>query len=127
MIVARHGGGLEAITRPAKGEYANQTDFVTIDEYKTRAQFRVLQRDDVDALAMMSDGLERLAVDPVSNARFAPFLENLFAFTSSDQHEPAVYSDALARELRSDTVNRLTHDDKTLILATRRTRTRDQR
>ena len=82
----------------------------------------MLQRDDVDALAMMSDGLERLAVDPVSNAPFAPFLESLFAFASSDQHEPAVYSKALAQELRSDTVNRMTHDDKTPILATRRGR-----
>ncbi len=119
VIVARHGGGLEAITRPAKGEYANQTDFVTMDEYVTRAQIRVLQRDDVDALAVMSDGLEALAVELASNTPFAPFFESLFAFASSDHHVQAVYSEALAQELRSDKVNRLTDDDKTLVVATR--------
>jgi len=119
IILARRGEAIEALTRPAKGAFMNQTDFVTMDDYAERVQYRVLSGQDVDAVALMTDGLEHLAVDLADNSPRDGFMQNIFAFAASPDHDPAVYSSALATELRSDRVSRLTSDDKTLLVAAR--------
>jgi len=119
VIVARQREAIEALTRPAKGAFKHQTDFVTMDDYTERVQYRVLSGHEVDAVALMTDGLEHLAVDLADNSPRDGFMQNIFAFAASPDHDPVVYSSALASELRSDRVSRLTSDDKTLLVAAR--------
>ena len=119
VIVLRRDGVLEALTRPAKGEYANQTDFVTADLYAETAQSCVLRNHGADAIALMSDGLERLAIELATNTPHAAFFRNLFTFAGSPDLGHDQRQAALSQELRSDKVNRLTDDDKTLLVAVR--------
>ena len=119
VIVVRRDGALEALTHPAKGEYANQTDFVTADVYTETTQSRILRNHGVDAIALMSDGLERLAIELATNTPHAAFFRNLFAFAGSRELGHDERHAALSQELRSEKVNRLTDDDKTLLVAVR--------
>jgi hypothetical protein len=104
---------------PAKGEYANVTEFVTDENADLELNFDSGELQIAD-LALFSDGLERLALDFKEAEVHTPFLAGLFPYLHrrldgrlSDMDEQ------LSSFLASDRVNRCTDDDKTLILATR--------
>jgi hypothetical protein len=119
VIVARRGDGLEAVTLPAKGEYANEAPFVTDDHYIESLQVAVAGTDGLDAIALMTDGMERLAVQLATGVPHGPFFEGLFAFAADDRLSDEERHTLLARELRSEKINRLTDDDKTVLVAVR--------
>jgi|SRR5581483_1019740 len=108
---------------PQQGQYANQTYFVT-DE--TAADFinHLYINDAIDDLAVFSDGLQSIALHTQSKTAHAPFFRAMFK-PLLDQ--PSGYleglSATLGKYLGSDAVNQRTDDDKTLILATRRSQT----
>jgi len=98
---------------PEHGEYLNETVFLTSDELAQRAQYCAVSSDGVDALAMLSDGLEMLSIVYQSQTAHAPFFNPLFGFAR--QHEASV--EDLERFLHSDQVCERSDDDKTLVLA----------
>jgi hypothetical protein len=105
---------------PDRGEYENTTHFVTEEQVHEHLQFDLVRRDILE-LAMLSDGLQRLALDYRSQTAHQPFFRGLFpAF----QRSPVGRSEDLCRSLSdflsSSRVNQKTDDDKTLLLATRR-------
>jgi hypothetical protein len=73
----------------------------------------------VDQVALFSDGLLTLALNVDENQPYAPFFTPLFAFAKEATDE-AQATQALATFLDSERVNQRTHDDKTLVLVTRR-------
>lgn len=120
-VVARiaSSGDWVSLSWPEQGEFASMTRFVT-DE--AGLSLRVARHDDpIDRLAVMSDGLERLALDFRAGEPHAPFLEPMAAplaacgTVGQDRH----LSEVLSTYLASDRVNERTDDDKTLVLAAR--------
>lgn len=105
---------------PDHGEYISTTRFVTDDD---GAQLRVVGIDrSISALALFSDGLERLALDFALHEPFPNFFSGIFApiVRSEGSGRQVLLSAQLARYLSGAAVNARTDDDKSLILAVRR-------
>lgn len=105
---------------PQHGEYASTTYFVT-DE--PAARLRVIQLDQrPDALVLMSDGLERLALDFAGRCPHSPFFDTIVGPVerSSATGRDARLSRSLAAYIGSEVVNARTDDDKSLIIAVAR-------
>lgn len=105
-----------------EGEYVNQTTFLTemmaIETFKfTTVSHRI------DEVALFSDGLQRLALHFQSRTAHAPFFQSMFAplYTVDCNGIVTSLSASLTAFLDSPAVNERTDDDKSLILATRRT------
>lgn len=102
---------------PQHGEYASTTYFVTD---APAAKLRVIQLDRrPDALVLMSDGLERLALDFAGQCPHPPFFNAIVAPVerSSVLGRDGRLSRSLATYIDSDTVNARTDDDKSLVIA----------
>jgi hypothetical protein len=108
---------------PQHGEFANQTNFVTQDNALEILQFELEERC-VDEIAVFTDGIERLVLDLQNKTAHAPFFRTLFGWLVKT--EPATVggeiptSEVVNRYLSSKQINDKTDDDKTLMLASRR-------
>jgi len=110
-------GALLQVLRPERGEYANETRFITSADALSCAQIRVFKRRIV-SLAALTDGLIRLACVLPDFHPFSNFFLPLFDFVRSrkDNNELTL---SLQDFLSSDTICSRTDDDKTLVLAVR--------
>jgi hypothetical protein len=102
---------------PEPAEYANATDFITESDYESRIHVQTVDQR-VSEVAVMTDGLQRLALDFANRSAhvrfFQPFFQRLKSATNVDElNEP------YRAFLDSESVNSKTDDDKTLILAVR--------
>ena len=117
--VARYEGSEEwtALSWPSQGQYASSTFFVTDDP---EPKLNISRSDTlVSALAIFSDGVERLALDMAAQKPFKPFFDGMFrpiATAAADGCDQKL-SMQLTSYLNGDAVNARTDDDKTLILA----------
>jgi hypothetical protein len=116
-----YGGGDGAYVPalwPQTGEYANCTWFATDRDAADRLQ--AASAEGVHELALLTDGLQGLALRFATREAHTPFFEPMFARL---RREREGQSRSLQQELRaflgSAPVNRRTDDDKTLVLATR--------
>jgi hypothetical protein len=117
-IVIRRGRVYGVVFWPQSGEYANSTNFVTSDDYRDRLDFMTIANGCSD-VALLTDGLERLALSFNQQTPHTPFFEPLFkALRTTD--DLAGLSEGLRTFLGSQSVQNRSDDDKTLILATRR-------
>ncbi len=104
---------------PDRGEYENTTHFVTEERACDHLQFDLVQRHILE-LAMLSDGLQRLALHYRSQTAYQPFFGALFdPIRKAAPGRAEDVSISLNQFLLSDRVNQKTDDDKTLVLATR--------
>jgi hypothetical protein len=103
---------------PQTGEYANTTWFLTDDDFVERLQ--TTDADAVHELALLTDGLQALALRFRTREVHGPFFQPMFERL---RQEPAGEAGGLLTELQafldSPPVNQRTDDDKTLVLATR--------
>jgi len=108
---------------PQKGEYANATYFLTDESALAEARVAVLPNE-VQDIALTSDGLEALALHYASRTAHEPFFRTAFAavHAAKQDGELAALSASLSDFLRSPVVRARTDDDASLILATRRGR-----
>jgi len=107
------------IAWPQHGEYANVTNFVTEAHATEVAEFE--KGPAIDELALFTDGIERLVLDSASRSVHAPAFLPVFAWLRTTNPGCAVApSEALTAYLGSAHVNARTDDDKTLVMATRR-------
>jgi len=118
-VVYRTGdGGYRTAVWPQTGEYANTTFFVADDDAATRLQTTTAE--DVHEVALLTDGLQALALSFTTRAPHEPFFAPMFERL---REEPPGQSTGLLPQLQaflgSPEVNRRTEDDKTLVLATR--------
>jgi hypothetical protein len=109
---------------PQKGEYANTTYFLS-DERALADAVACDLGDDVQDVALMSDGVEPLALHFASRTAHGPFFRSVFAplHASAAIGEAADLSTALSAMLVTPAVRTRTDDDTTLVLATRRAKT----
>lgn len=119
--VARHvdGGGWSALSWPAQGEYASTTFFVTDDP---APRMRVIRSDlPIDAVAVFTDGIERLALDYAGLDAHQPFFRGMIAplETAGAPGMDRDLSAKLGAYLDAPAVCERTDDDKTLVLAIR--------
>ena len=117
VIVFDGEEGYELAFWPDNGEYANTTRFLSEDDYRRHLRIEIVERQ-VMELAVLTDGLQMLALDiagaKVHNRFFAP----LFKAVTNGPDEPALQT-SLLEFMDSKRVNERTDDDKTLLLATR--------
>ncbi len=106
-------GALKRLTVPCHGPYAGETTFLTSADYLKTLSVCCLPSAEVDALALLTDGLEPVALQ--GDTPFAPFFEPLFAFAQRDPDAAR----RLEAFLTSERLARRSHDDKTLLLAVR--------
>ena len=104
---------------PEKGDYANVTFFVT--DLRAQEETQVSIRDtEIIEVALLSDGIERLALDFVVREAHAGFFGGLFPHTRHlDEGSSPELGKQIEDFLSSERVNKRTDDDKTLILASR--------
>jgi hypothetical protein len=99
---------------PDKGEYINETTFVTsanaLDGMKVGV--RSLKPEFICA---STDGLERVAIRMSDNTPFTPFFQPLQEYLQESSH-PEQEDEYLMSFLDSDRLNARTDDDKTLLL-----------
>jgi hypothetical protein len=123
IVIAEHPLAWRCVFWPQKGEYANSTHFLSDEASLDKAEVTLLP-DDVLDIALLSDGLEALAVHFASRKAHEPFFRAGFAplHAVDTAGESASLSTALTKLLASPQVRSRTDDDASLILATRRAR-----
>jgi hypothetical protein len=117
VVVGERDGDLVLAAEPQRGEYVNETCFLTMETSLDQMEVRVENRP-VDHLIIMSDGLSRLALNLPVYKPHRPFFDPLLAF-AAQTHDSALAAQQLAAFLTSDRVCERTDDDKTLVLAVR--------
>jgi hypothetical protein len=105
---------LEVLCPAERGEYLNETCFLTSDSWEDELRVGVVPADGVDAIAGLTDGLQLLAFDMATGEPHAPFFEPFFSFASANGS-----ADDLAAFLASERVAERTDDDVTLAVAAR--------
>jgi hypothetical protein len=118
-IVVGENDLYEPVFWPEPGEYANVTTFLTSDAFESEVVFA--SRGRCDELALLTDGLQRLALDFNRRGAHVPFFSSMFAALRTTEPYEDLFA-PLRTFLSSESVNARTDDDKTLILATRRAR-----
>lgn len=115
LVVKTGQGELLALTQPQRGEYANETYFLSQEDALEHLQVQVLHQP-IEALAVLSDGLLRLALQMSSNQPHAPFFYPLFDFVAASA-DSEIAAEQLAAFLTSERVSARTDDDKSIVLA----------
>lgn len=122
-IVVSHGeaDGWSWVFWPQHGQYANQTVFVMSADALDALEFTSEPRA-IDDFAMFSDGIERLVLHAETKSVNDAFFNQMIAPVrlSLTTGMNAELSEKLRGYLGSDVVNARTNDDKTLVMATRR-------
>jgi hypothetical protein len=102
---------------PEETEYANATFFLTENNYEKSVQF-VEMDSTVNEIAIMTDGLQRLAVNFEHKIPYDKFILPIFEAMNANLSSEALQEE-FRKFLNSDRVNARTDDDKTLVLAKR--------
>lgn len=105
-----------ALTVPQSGEYINETNFLISPDALDTAQITVC-RGSVAHIAILSDGLQLLALRMSDGTPYEPFFSPLFRFVTEMTDETEA-KEELKLFLRSKRVRERTSDDLTLLLAT---------
>ena len=104
------------ISGPENGEYANETYFVTQDDW--RDHLRLTSFDSrYDLVTLMTDGVTPFALAKGQLELFPPFIDPLSKFLEEHNREDG--ERAIATILSRDTIRSITGDDKTLVWALR--------
>lgn len=116
--VMRINGELLPATWPFRGEYANETFFLTSKNWRDGFQFEKVAHP-ITAVAGFTDGIQPVALQYETRSAHAPFFTPLFKVLE-EAHDGVSLKPALEAFLNVEALNERTDDDKTLILATRR-------
>jgi len=116
-IVFRAQDQYEVAIWPQSGEFANVTNFITDAGHSARLDVRLIEQQ-IDRIAIFTDGLERLVLRFHDKSVHSPFLEPFHTVLCTAEPVDPLF-EGLASFLNSERVNERTDDDKTLILATR--------
>ena len=115
VVVSDRSARYSLFTTPQRGEYANETRFLTSTNALESLQLKV-ETIDLCRLAMFTDGIQNLVLDAASGTPHAPFFTPLFRWFESNADRPDSAS-ALEALLVSPKVTSRTDDDVTLLLA----------
>jgi hypothetical protein len=113
-VVRDQEGNTVGVTSPESGEHVNETTFLTSGRNLKHAQLAVW-RGAPTHVAIMSDGLQRLALRMPSGVPHAPFFAPLFNFVSNIP-EATLAKQQLEQFMSSPRITDNTTDDLTLVL-----------
>ncbi|MEM9353976.1 MAG: PP2C family serine/threonine-protein phosphatase [Planctomycetota bacterium] len=116
IILGNHGV-FGVVFWPQSGEYANSTNFITGKGFEEFVEFQAVDSGFTE-VAMLTDGLERLALEFDTHTAFHPFCAPLFRSLHNTDDLEGLAGD-LRGFLASESVSTRSDDDKTLILASR--------
>jgi hypothetical protein len=114
-MILRSNGVYGVVFWPQSGEYANSTNFITAKNYNEQIEF-LLTKGDFSDVALMTDGLSRLALQFDSFTPHAPFFDPFFRTLRTTEDFERL-NDALQNFLASESVRERSDDDTTLLLA----------
>lgn len=117
VIVVDGPEGYNLVFWPDNGEYANSTRFLSEDDYQQHLRVEIVERQ-ISELAILTDGLQMLALDIARKTVHDRFFAPLFKSVRNGPDEAALQS-SLLEFMGSKRVYERTDDDKTLLLATR--------
>ena len=133
MVVSDGPDDYETFIIPQRGEYANQTSFLTSSDAMSKLDVRVervarspspiegegVEDGNVRRLAMFTDGIQNLVLNSSDDSPHAPFFDPVFAWMLSQPPDSDDTDGKLAAFLGSPRVTNRADDDLTLLLATR--------
>lgn len=114
MVVRLQGEVYKLVFQPDKGEFVNQTTFVTSANALDEMQVKVLSGKQTFICAS-TDGLERVAIQMKDLTPFSPFFKPLEQYLL-ESHNPEKDYEYIKSFLDSERLNARTDDDKTLLL-----------
>lgn len=115
-IVTSDGEKCDVVFWPDRGEYANETTFLTSDRWEE--SFRSCCTPRVDEVAMMTDGLQPVALHNSTKTAHSPFFISMLA-QLRQVTDSSVFAVPLNAFLTSEQLRKRTDDDLTIVLATR--------
>jgi serine/threonine protein phosphatase PrpC len=115
IVRVSDGGDAQTLIQPHRGEYINETTFVTSDGYADTASYAVQDSRDTRGIFLFTDGIQSLGMNLSDYTPFTPFFRNLEKYALSADAN----SDAVVSFLASERVCQRTDDDKTLVIAVR--------
>jgi hypothetical protein len=113
MAAIRTLDGIPVVSLPENGEFANETWFVTADDWLPH--LRCTPVTTVSCLAMMSDGAMPFVMNKARTDLFSPFFDPVSRYLLGV--DEATGNEALAGTLDDPRTWNITGDDKTLLLA----------
>lgn len=96
-----------------KGEYVNETNFVTDDTLDVQC---FVQREPIDFVALATDGLEHVAIDQRLNEAHIGFFKPFDMFLQDNPKKKMIDSE-LEKFLKSERLQQRSNDDRTLVIA----------
>ena len=116
FAIQQAANGDSALSHPENGEYADETYFVTDDNWKDHLRLTPLPAPERGCvIGLMSDGTAPFAVNRARSGFFRPFIDPIAAFLR-DATAPNG-NEALRNLLQSPRACEISADDKTLLLA----------
>lgn len=115
IVIYQQDGAITSLTPPSPHEFVNEAFFVTDTAYLSEAVCRLRFCPALRGIALLTDGLETVAMQYKDNSPFIPFFEPMFKQVQSLHMTEA----RLRKFLESDRISQRTDDDKTLLLAVR--------
>lgn len=116
--VVRSGDSLTPVTWPLRGEYANETTFLTSFGWEKKVQIEEFPFS-VDAVAGFTDGIQSLVLHYATRSAHLPFFDPLLKVLDSSTDADALRA-PLKDFLSTNSINERTDDDKSLIVAIRK-------
>jgi hypothetical protein len=115
-VVCRYASGdMSVLSKQSDSEYINETTFLTSSDYLDQMNLVTLPCKDIVGIAMLSDGIQLLAIRHADNIAHEPFFTTMFEFAG----KPGSNCIELEEFLSSERVCERTDDDKTLVLMVR--------
>ncbi len=122
VVSDRHAGDdWRYVFWPQHGEFANMTNFITSENPIEALEFRA-GNEAVEEVAIFTDGIENLVLSKADKKVHAPFFDSMFRSVrrSTASGTDGALCRALEQYLSAPPITSRTHDDTTLILASRR-------
>jgi hypothetical protein len=114
IAVVGRGGGYETVAPAPRGEYVNETTFLTGQDALAEIRVRVYPAAEVDGVFLATDGLRFKILDNLAaSTPFTPFFDDLAAYAGSE----GASDGTLSRFLEG--LDDQSGDDKTLVAAVR--------
>jgi len=117
VILEAPDGRFSTVLSPQRGEYANETFFLTTKDMLNHVAMLV-QPCAIRSLAVTTDGLLRLAMQMADHTPSPRFFRPVLEFVAEAEDDTASQQELIAF-LNSERVCQRTDDDKTLVLAVR--------
>jgi serine/threonine protein phosphatase PrpC len=114
MVVRPQNSEHQLLFNPDKGEFVNETTFITSANALDEMQVDVLQGQQ-EFICASTDGLEKVAIRMSDWTPFPPFFQPLEEYLR-ETNNPEEEDEYAINFLKSDLLNARTDDDKTLLL-----------